>query len=322
MNASIRRGLIGGVIPLVPFAALSVAFATWWDRLPDPLASHWGFGGEPNDSLGRTAFAVLMLGAVAISGLSAAWVSRRPDAQPTHLSVPIVLATFLEWTLVLIAGAALIANLDAAGWQNADELPVPLSFVMVVPAALVAAGVGSIARTLEQPTAVLGQTPSSVGLVAGERAAWIGTVRVMWPVYLGGAMSIVGILMIVTAGLGPALLLVVASAMVMAFASVRVTADRSGLAIAYGPFGWPRTRIALDRIERVTVIEVPRGSHGGWGYRGSLRLMGKAALVLRSGEAIQVDLQDGKQFIVTIDGAEAAAGTLNDLSARQHHAHA
>ena len=135
-----------------------------------------------------------------------------------------------------------------------------------------------------------------------------------WPLYLGATMALIGVALIIAINLPQGLILVAESTIILILASIQVTVDRSGLTVRYGPFAWPRTRISLDRISQATVIDVARGSHGGWGYRGSMRLMGKAALVLRSGEALQVDLRDGKRFVVTIDDATDAAGTLNDLA--------
>lgn len=54
----------------------------------------------------------------------------------------------------------------------------------------------------------------------------------------------------------------------------------------------------------------------GWGYRGSRRTFGRAALVLRTGPAIRLDLTDNRTFAVTVDDAATGAGLLNDLRAR------
>jgi hypothetical protein len=56
---------------------------------------------------------------------------------------------------------------------------------------------------------------------------------------------------------------------------------------------------------------------GGWGYRGSRRLFRKAAVVLRAGPALRLDLADDTQLVVTVDDAESGAGLLNDLLARE-----
>jgi hypothetical protein len=72
-----------------------------------------------------------------------------------------------------------------------------------------------------------------------------------------------------------------------------------------------RVNIPLERMVAVEAIDVEPTAWGGWGYRGSLRLFGRAAWVLRRGEGIRVDLEDGKTFAVTVDHADEGAAVLN-----------
>lgn len=80
---------------------------------------------------------------------------------------------------------------------------------------------------------------------------------------------------------------------------------------------WPvpgiRTTIELDEITSVEAIDVRPLSHGGWGYRGRLRLLGKAAVVLRSGDGIRLELSGGREIVLSIDDAVTGAGVLGDL---------
>jgi len=57
---------------------------------------------------------------------------------------------------------------------------------------------------------------------------------------------------------------------------------------------------------------------GGWGYRGSLKLMNQAALVHRAGPGIRLDLDGGKIFVVTIDEPEQPVALLNAMVDRQN----
>ena len=52
---------------------------------------------------------------------------------------------------------------------------------------------------------------------------------------------------------------------------------------------------------------------GGWGYRGSRTAFGRAAVVLRGGDAIRLRLTGGSEFAVTVDDAAAGAALLTDL---------
>jgi hypothetical protein len=72
----------------------------------------------------------------------------------------------------------------------------------------------------------------------------------------------------------------------------------------------PITTIASGRA-----IDLRPRDWGGWGYRGSLRLAGRAGWVLRAGEALELTLTDGRRFAVTVDGAAGAAEVLASLLA-------
>jgi hypothetical protein len=78
-----------------------------------------------------------------------------------------------------------------------------------------------------------------------------------------------------------------------------------------------RTGVALRDVVQAEAIDIRPLEWGGWGYRGSLRLMGRAAVVLRAGPGVRLELRGGRVLAVTVDDAETAAGLLNDLVARR-----
>jgi hypothetical protein len=96
----------------------------------------------------------------------------------------------------------------------------------------------------------------------------------------------------------------------LGFASIRVLIDDDGLKVFYGAWGWPVTWIQLEEIEQVYAIDVKPMSWGGWGYRGMLSLFGRAAVVLRGGEGLRLDLSRGRIFVVTVDDASTGAAVL------------
>lgn len=77
------------------------------------------------------------------------------------------------------------------------------------------------------------------------------------------------------------------------------------------------TRISLAEIRSARVEPMTPGPSGGWGYRGILSLTGRAAIFMRSGEGLVLDLTKGRQFSISVDDAKSAAGLLNDLIARR-----
>jgi hypothetical protein len=70
-----------------------------------------------------------------------------------------------------------------------------------------------------------------------------------------------------------------------------------------GTLGFPRVSIPIDQIAQVSTLDIKPIRWGGWGYRGSLRAFKRAAMIVRAGEGIRIDLNGGRIFIVTVDDA-------------------
>jgi hypothetical protein len=99
------------------------------------------------------------------------------------------------------------------------------------------------------------------------------------------------------------------------FSTIRVSIDARELCIRYGHLGWLRQRIALARIEAARGFQLEPMEHGGYGYRGSLRWSGRAALVVRAGPALGIELDGGKRLSISVDDAERGADVMNRLIA-------
>jgi hypothetical protein len=99
---------------------------------------------------------------------------------------------------------------------------------------------------------------------------------------------------------------------VVLFAKIAITTGPQGLTISYGPFGWPTQTIVLDDIEHASAMDdLSPWKWGGWGYRGSLKLFKRAAVNLRRGPAIRLDLTRRRLFIVTVDQPALGVNVLN-----------
>lgn len=93
---------------------------------------------------------------------------------------------------------------------------------------------------------------------------------------------------------------------------VRVVEAPEGraLEVVYGPSGSVRqyfdhATIASARPRRLSAVQT-----GGWGYRGSLKLFKRAAVVSRSGDALELQLKNGRRFSVTVDEPQDFATAL------------
>ncbi len=81
---------------------------------------------------------------------------------------------------------------------------------------------------------------------------------------------------------------------------VQVEGDRR-LEILYGPGGRMRQTFHSSDVEHASAQRLSALRMGGWGYRGSLRLFRRAALVTRGGDALLLELTGHRRFWVTVD---------------------
>ena len=152
------------------------------------------------------------------------------------------------------------------------------------------------------------------GTASPERAAWTGRAHLAW--WLPLVLIAIGAVLVVSArsavGALPAALLLL---VYLAFGWIRVSVDARGLRVRYGLLPWPVTSVPLDDIRRAERIDLRPLQWGGWGYRGSRKAFRRAAVVLRGGDAIKLQLTDGSEFAVTVDDAATGAALLADLLA-------
>jgi hypothetical protein len=322
--APLRRLLVGVVIPLglVVFGVIPALASL--DRLPDPVATHWGPSGAPNGSMSTSVFLATVLLTTIVPGLIMFAISRR--AHPHRFEIAPALGFLAAFAAVWVGVSLLVveANVGVADWRQAAttgaaQVGLVLGLGLGAGAMAFASAIGiEQPRTDPEPNRA-GAAPSA-GLGPNERAAWVGHCRSRWawPTAIGfGGLGLVGV--VVGLSVGPvawwtsAVLLLVALS-VVPFTSIRVTADRRGLRIELGPAGWPTVKVPIDAIvaAHVEADAIPT-QWGGWGYRGSLKVMGKAAVVLRRGPAIRLEVTGGRAFLVTVDDPRPGAGILNDL---------
>ncbi|HEY3139941.1 MAG TPA: hypothetical protein VGJ86_02365 [Acidimicrobiales bacterium] len=181
-----------------------------------------------------------------------------------------------------------------------------------------AVGCARIGLTLERrlrtaPPAPPAEVPvERMELAPGELATWTGTAAangglrlglIAFPAFLSIWFSderilTIGSVCLVLAALG----------------SVRVSVGAHGVRVRPELVRWPAVRIPLAHIARAEAIDLHPMRWGGWGYRGSLRLVRRAAWVVRGGPGLRIELTDGAVFAVTVDNAVAV---LNGLLAAE-----
>lgn len=106
------------------------------------------------------------------------------------------------------------------------------------------------------------------------------------------------------------MVLLLVGLVVLSFRRIDVRIDRRELQVTYGGPIRFRHVLARDEIESASVVEDLPAWKWGWGYRGSRRLMKKAAVVIRRGPAIALALTDGTTLLVTVDRPEGAVAAL------------
>ena len=306
-----RFGVVCGLLPAVLVVVLVAAPLSSWAQLPASVAVHWSLGGLPDRASSKIA-AFLRPAAYGCLGAAVMWkLVWRSSAAPARRAVAVGLGL-----LLLAGGASLslvvtLANAGTRSWMHASfgltgqVASIAGPVLLAVVGALVmrrAGGVGAAAGGDPEP-------PVQLGLGAAERAIWVGRARSRWALPAAAACVAAGVVA-VSSGIGwevgtPVLL---AGLFFLQFTSVRVTISITGVNVAYGTFGWPRTRIALRRIERADAVDVAPLS---------FRRFGPTTVVLRRGPALSLALGGrGRQFLVTVDDAPTGAGLVNDMLAR------
>ncbi|WP_073950711.1 DUF1648 domain-containing protein [Streptomyces kebangsaanensis] len=298
-------------------------------RLPDRLATHWGFDGSaPDGSMPLWAACVVpaLIWLALCAGVEAArWRAGRDARAATRPWAVAVLPT----VGVVIGGvqaAVVRANLDRTDWHQA-RLSAGWVVASAVAALLAGAG-GWLVSTRQRPAgpATAGQDGHGprLELPEGERVVWFSRTTNPWLHLLAAVTGLVAVaaLVALVGGLaepGPAWALfapcALASLVVAGCASVQARVSEHGLEVSFGPLGWPVRRWTPDAVESARVENRTPTQVGGWGYR--LSGLG-TTVMLRAGECLVIRARGRRtDFALSVDDAERGAALLNTLRARQ-----
>ena len=311
------RTLIAAVWGAVVTAALIAVPLTLRERLPKPLAVHWGPGLTANRAASfgvAVAMPVALWAVLWLTLLVAAARGLVPQVRPRLL-----VGGAHRWRPV----RARPVRPDAAGQPRRGDLDRsgPAALASLRPGGR-AAGRGGARRLPRQgrPRRAAGR-PGAAGAQAQARPARQSVSRVSnpWPLAITvvaavglfalGAFEITGIATApVVTGVLPVLGVVLVVSLFASSLTARVTED--GLVLGFGPLGWPKRRIRLAKIDKAWTEERSPSQVGGWGVRGT---PGAVTIMLRGGECLVIGYRSGGQLAVSIDDAERAASLINAL---------
>lgn len=319
MTPRSRALTIGGVWGLLVTAALVAFPLSVRDRLPDPLATHW----TPDGPDGSQSLTVVVLAGLALWVVT--WALLMGLAVHGSLFAR-RLGRIYWWGSLFgmsvfalgMAFSTLVANLDRPSWQEATLLNITLTGTAVL---ALGAGVlgGYLGRGEPDQPRPPAEAPPQLRLRQGQRSVWVGRTANPWlqlmaavpvvVIVVMGGLQLFGVGMLaVTLAVSAAMVAVFIAGIVTSSISVRVTED--GVAIGFGPLGWPVRRIRLSAIDTAWAEQRFPSQVGGWGLRG---LPGSASIMLRGGECLVLRYRSGGQLVISIDDAERGAALINAL---------
>ncbi|MFC5816273.1 hypothetical protein [Nonomuraea harbinensis] len=291
------------------------------DRLPDPMAVHWGPGMAPDNAVSFPVHLIMQAALWGFLWLGLVAAARRArDSRSGRVSWWALFAGGALFA-ISISAMTLLANLDVPTWTDARLSPLAAVAVLVVPLAAAALS-GYLGRGEPDPLSGDGEPPR-LTLRSGQRAVWVSRISNPWPLLITaagaavlfalGTLDVTGVVRLSSFGaVLPALVIVLAVGLFASSLTARVSED--GLVLAFGPFGWPVRRIRLDKIDRAYTEDRHPSQVGGWGVRG---LPGRATIMLRGGECLVLRYRSGGQLGISIDDAERGASLINTLIAER-----
>lgn len=293
---------------LLATGVVTSAFLLWRDRLPDPLASHFGPSGEADGFVSPGAWlgvAVALLLGTGLFFLVFARFFPQRAAIAAGAGVNTMLGTILVSNLTANTGLADAADAVLSPWWVAFALA--LGALVAVPV-LRMLGPDPVPDRPARETAAL-----AVG--EGEAVSWhrtFGSRGMTWVALF--ALSVGLVMASFGEWIGAAGVLF-AGLLTIALSWYRVAVDRRGLTVRPAALPWPYKRIALDRMAGAATIDVNAVTDfGGYGYR--IR-SGGSGVITRSGPGLVVRQADGRDFTVTVQDPETAAGLLTGLLERR-----
>lgn len=312
--SAIRLALLAGLPPALSAVPNIVLLATAADRLPDPLATHFGAQGADGFT-GRVATMVVSAGlgiglAVLFAGILVAGVrsgkpARRPDSPFDQIRFLVATAWGVGGFIGTLTLSGTIANLDAA---DVTQVALPASaFVAAVAVGMLFAAVGWLVAPDTPVSEAARYSARPLALGPTERVSWSRRISSPWMLSAGTVTLILGVVSGFVLHPPTGVLLALTGALLAYLASIRVVVDQRGLTVGTGPFGRPMWRLRPEDITEVSAENISPIHYGGYGIR---MIPGSTAVLLRGGPGIVVTRRSGRRFAVAVDDAETGASVL------------
>ncbi|HEY1530789.1 MAG TPA: DUF1648 domain-containing protein [Galbitalea sp.] len=315
----IRVQLVTLVIPLlIALVALVVTFAVA-STAPGTVIVHWGAGGRANGYGSPFTYpiliAVICLPLDAIFGAIAILSSHRTPLTVMTKIIGLV-GLFITVLLAVGLGGSLVSQTGNASLDPASIVWLPIGFGV---AAVLTVGAWFLLPKASKVSRDKGTPVAPVALTIDERASWIHSATapasLMW--------GVVGFLVLITAivfftvsqrngalwpvSFIPTLILLV----VLSNFAWTIRVDARGVRMR-SSIGIPTITVPLSTIESASVIDVQAiAQYGGFGMRWGLNH--RFGVILRSGEALEIQRRGGRSVVVTVDDATSAAALINGL---------
>lgn len=299
-------------------ALFAVAVVVLLPDLPDPVATHFGPGGQANGFTSHGAMLAVTLGVAAVTLVPVATI-----AALTHRSAP----PGMRWVVGLPAGlAAFVATVMLAilvpqrGLADAADAAVPGAGIAVaVVLAIVVTGAASrLAPAPDVPT-------TRAAAPAGEPRADLpsGTAVYAADTPTSGVAVVLGLVLLAIGGvLGwltswwVGLLVAATAVLVVAGSRFTLVVGPGAVTVTGSTIPWPRITVPLDTITGATTSTIRPLEFGGIGVRLQPGL-DVTGVVTRRGPALELTRTDGSRIKVSLERPADAASVVNTLLDRR-----
>jgi hypothetical protein len=298
-----RSWLTLGVIPALLLGLMILPLVLYWGDLPNPLATHWGFNGEPNGSMPPIALLlVVTVLYVAIYWSVTRVLARTPYEAPSFIAG----LFFLGALLAGVVWMAVLANRNQASWESADRVGLIQILIVVGVAGAIGLAGWRLAGGKSSERAPAPEATPVLDVAQPDAAIWSSRGN-------GWVLQVAGLAILAAALVfwnGASFVLFLVGLLILAFAEVRATVSHRGVVISLGWLGMPSWTVPMAAISRAEVETVDAMAYGGWGYRLG---PGVRALVTRGGEALRLVRPDKPDLVLTVDEAATGAGLINSI---------